>query len=307
MRYIFFPCLVVCWLCICGLAEAAQVEAVESSASPAVVVPNDEAAVKAAIQSYVDSYNARDVARLVALWSPDGVYMNRATGDATVGREAMALSFKEIFESNETAPTIAVETDSIDFVSPNVALERGSATVTHATGEVDRTEYSVVYVKRDGDWLIDRVNEEAVEPPTHYEQLRVLDGLIGDWVGEDEGYRIELSNQWTANQNFVASQYKIVEDEIEQSGLQVIGWDAKEKKIRSWLFDSDGGVVTGTWNKRDDGWSVSSVATLGGGESGSFTGILRLKDDGDFSWEKINQVVNDQLLPNTDEVVLKRQ
>ena len=180
------------------------------------------------------------------------------------------------------------------------------ATITRPAGEIDETEYSVVYVKRDGTWLIDRVTEEEVEP-THYQQLKVLEGLIGDWAAEDEGFRIEISNQWTAKQNFIASQYKITEDQVESSGLQVIGWDAKDKQIKSWLFDSDGGVVTGTWNKRDDGWSVSSVATLGGGESGSFTGVLRLKDDGSFSWEKINQVVEGQLLPNIEEVVLNRQ
>ncbi len=106
---------------------------------------------------------------------------------------------------------------------------------------------------------------------------------------KDSGSRFRINGP--SKQNFIASQYKITEDAVESSGLQVIGWDAKDKKIKSWLFDSDGGVVTGTWNKRDDGWSVSSVATLGGGESGSFTGILRLKDDGSFSWEKINQVV----------------
>ncbi len=307
MRNNFFRCLIAYSFCLSGLAAAAQQAVVESSDDTVAVESVDETeGVKAAIQAYVAAFNARDVAKLVSLWSPEGVYASRTTGDETVGREAMTASLNEMFEDNESAPNLAVATDSIDFVSPNVALERGTATVTQATGEIDVTDYSVVYVKRDGAWLIDRVTEEAVEP-THYDQLKVLEAFIGDWVGEDEGFRVEISNQWTAKQNFIASQYKIVEDEVESSGLQIIGWDAKEKKIRSWLFDSDGGVVTGTWSKRDDGWSVSSVATLGGGESGSFTGILRLKDDGSFSWEKINQVVEDQLLPNIDEVVLNRQ
>jgi uncharacterized protein (TIGR02246 family) len=321
MRYNLSKGLIVGWLCISGLTAAAQ-ETVSQSTDQSVTeepgndiatvetsndeTTNDEAAVRVAIQSYVDAFNARDVDQLVGLWSPNGVCTSRTAGDATVGREALASSFKEVFDNPETAPKIAVVTDSIDFVSPNVALERGMAIVTQPTGEIDETQYSVVYVRYDGQWLIDRVTEEAVEP-THYQQLQVLEGLIGDWVGEDEGFRIEVSNQWTAKQNFIASQYKIVEDQVESSGLQVIGWDAKENKIKSWLFDSDGGVVTGTWNKRDDGWAVLSVATLGGGESGSFTGVLRLKDDGNYSWEKINQVVDGQLLPNIDEVVLNRQ
>ena len=311
MRYRIFSCLFLCWLGIFGLAAAAQEPANETKDQPAAIESSDESAsdemaVRAAIQSYVDAFNSGDADRLASLWSPNGVYNSRTTGEATVGREAMTQSLKEMFANQETAPKIAVVTNSIDFVSPNVALERGMATITRPAGEIDETEYSVVYVKRDGAWLIDRVTEETPEP-THYQQLQVLETLIGDWVAEDEEFRIEISNQWTAKQNFIASQYKITEDGVESSGLQVIGWDAKDKKIKSWLFDSDGGVVTGTWNKRDDGWSVSSVATLGGGESGSFTGILRLKGDGSFSWEKINQVLDEQLLPNIEEVVLTRQ
>lgn len=297
MRYKFFQCLIVFLLCVSGLTAAAQEASVES---------DETEAVKSAIQAYVAAFNAGDVTKLVSLWSPEGVYASRTTGEETVGREAMTASLNELFENKETAPKLAVATNSIDLVSPNVALEKGTATVTRKTGEIEETDYNVVYVKRDGAWLIDRVTEEAVEP-THYEQLKVLDVLIGDWVAENEGFRIEISYQWTAKQNFIASQYKLVEGDVESSGLQVIGWDAKENKIRSWLFDSDGGVVTGTWNKRDIGWSVSSVATLGGGESGSYTGVLRMLDDGNFSWEKINQIVDDKLLPNIDEIVLTRQ
>jgi uncharacterized protein (TIGR02246 family) len=307
MRNQFYLCLIVGSFCISGLVATAQQAIVEPAADTAAVDSDDATSViKEAIQSYVAAFNARDVAKLVSLWSPEGVYASSTTGDETVGRDAMTASLNEMFKNAETAPTLSVDTLSIEFVSPNVAMERGTATVTRATGESSETDYSVVYVKRDGAWLIDRVTEEAVEP-THYDQLNVLEGFIGDWVGEGEGYRVEISNQWTAKQNFIASQFKLVEDEVESSGLQIIGWDEKEKMIRSWLFDSDGGVVTGTWTKRDDGWSISSVATLGGGESGSFTGILRLKDDGNLSWEKINQVVDGQLLPNIEEIVLNRQ
>ena len=36
-----------------------------------------------------DAFNSRDVDKLVSLWSPNGVYTSRTTGEATVGREAM--------------------------------------------------------------------------------------------------------------------------------------------------------------------------------------------------------------------------
>ncbi len=309
MRYIFFGLFVVGWLCVSGVAAAVQEAAVEIDGQSAAADVSDEAAIKAVIQSYVSAFNSQDVPRLVGLWSPEGIYTSRATGAETVGREEMAASLNELFQDKTTAPKLSVETDSIEFVSPNVAIERGTATVALATGEVDVTSYSVVYVRRDGDWLMDRVTEDTDDSaePNHYEQLKVLEGLIGEWVAEGEGFRMEISNQWTANLNFIASRYKVVENDVESSGLQIIGWDEKGQKIRSWLFDSAGTVVTGTWHKRDDGWSIPSLATLGGGESGSYTGVLRVQEDGNYSWEKINQVVDDQLLPNIDEIVMKRQ
>jgi len=295
-------------LLICANGITATGQAVDSSQKTATRA-DESAKIEAAIQSYVAAFNAKDVAKLTAHWSPEGVYTSRTTGEQAVGRAAMSESFKKIFE-NESVPKLAVATDSIELISPSVALERGTATVTHSEGNVVETDYSVVYVKRDGAWLIDRVTEaEMVIEESHYDELKVLEWLVGDWAQEGDGFRIEFSCQWTTKQNFISRKFKVYgePDEVESSGLQIIGWDAKSKTIRSWLFDSDGGVVTGTWNKRDDGWSVQSVGTLADGGSGSFTSIFRPLDDGSFSWEKINRVVDGELLPNIDEIVVQRK
>lgn len=271
--------------------------------------PDETAKIQAAIQSYVAAFNAKDAEKLAAHWSADGVYTSRTTGETSVGRDAMKTSFKKIFES-ESVPSLAVETDSIDFISPNVALEKGTATVVHSETEIVETSYSVVYVKHDGDWLIDRVTEsELFFEDTHYDELQELQWLIGEWMVEGEGFRVEFNCQWTANENFISRSFKVFGDgeTVESSGLQIIGWDAKAKKIRSWLFDSDGGFVNGDWYKRSDGWSVQSVATLGDGAQGSFTSVFRPKEDGTYSWEKINRVIDGKLLPNIDELQIQRK
>lgn len=270
---------------------------------------DESAKIQAAIQSYAAAFNAKDVAKLTAHWSPDGVYTSRTSGKRTVGREAIAANFSKIFE-NDSVPKLATVTESIDFISPNVALERGTATVTHSAEEVIETEYSVVYVKRDGSWLIDRVTEnDIVTEESHYDELKDLEWLVGDWSETGDGFRIEFSCQWTTKQNFLSRKFKVLgeQNEVESSGLQIIGWDAKEKTIRSWLFDSDGGVVNGTWNKTDDGWTVQSVASLADGGSGSFASIFRPQDDGSVRWKKINRVVDGKLLPNIDEIVIQRK
>ena len=297
IRRLLIPTIVLSTTHFCGVVVGQETES----------EPNNTTQIQAAIQSYVAAFNARDVEKLASHWSPDGVYVSRTTGEQSVGRDAIAESFKQTF-AGESVPKLAVATDSIEFISPNVALERGSATVVSNEDVVNESNYSVVYVKRDGVWLIDRVTEEElVFEENHFDELQELDWLTGTWQHVGEPFRIEMACQWTTKKNFLSQTFKIFDgEEVRSSGLQIIGWDAKEKVIKSWIFDSDGGVATGTWNKRDDGWAVQAMATLSEGDSGSFTSILRTIDDESFGWEKINQVLAGKLLPNTDEIVFNR-
>ncbi len=300
MKHQICRAFVIVWLAAASLVATGQ---------DAVTETDDASAeIKASIQSYISAFNARDVAKLVSHWSPEGVYVSRTSGEEVVGREAMTKEFAAIFAS-DSVPKLAGTTESIDFISPNVALERGTATVTHAEADVVETNYSVVYVKRDGTWLIDRVTEEEiVVQPSNYQQLKDLQWLVGEWIDESDGITIEVTCRWTRNQNFISRTYTVSnEDEIESSGLQVIGWDPKQKQIRSWLFDSNGGFITGTWTKRDDRWIVQSVATMADGGSGSFTSVFRPSEDGNYTWQKINRVLGGKLLPNIDESVVQRK
>ena len=66
-------------------------------------------------------------------------------------------------------------------------------------------------------------------------------------------------------------------------------------------------MINGTWTKRDDRWVVQSVATLADGSTGSFTSVFRPLDDGNFTWQKLNRVLDGKLLPNIDEIVVQRK
>ncbi len=293
------------YLLLVGLVASGQDAANEAQGDTV----DATAEIAAAVESYLAAYNSRDVDKLVSHWSPEGVYISRTSGDRVVGRDALTEEFNSIF-ANENSPTLAAVTESIEFISPNVALERGTATVTYAEDNVVETDYSVVYVKRDGAWLIDRVTEDEITAePSNYDHLKDLEWLVGQWVNSsDDGITIEINCQWTKKQNYLSRSYTVSnQDEVESSGLQIIGWDPKQKEIRSWLFDSEGGFVSGTWNKRDNHWVVQSVATLADGGSGSFTGVYRPTVDGNLRWQKINQVVDGTILPNTDEMVIERK
>ncbi|MEM8667322.1 MAG: nuclear transport factor 2 family protein [Planctomycetota bacterium] len=279
----------------------ADVQAAEETPDPILEVQN-------AVQDYAKAFNARDVDKLAAAWTVEGVYISPLTGERTDGREALRAQFKSLFAESDDVGTLTLVSETIDLVSPRVAVESGRALVVQGDDTIT-TSYKSVFVKEDGKWLLDRVSENEVPMATlRYEKLRGLEWMIGQWVDASEGYTFEVDCAWTSNQTYISRKFSVTDAEgVSSSGLQLIGWDPKEKQIRSWLFDSDGGFVSGVWTERDGVWKVRSTATLADGSSGSFVGVYRQTDDGNYTWQKVNQIIDGQLLPNLDEVTVLRK
>lgn len=292
---------------LCGLSStgAAQEENVSSVATQTI---ESETKVREAVQSYVKAYNARDAEAVANHWSPQAVYVSRSSGEQITGRDALKKEFTEVFKGDDV-PTLAVTTESVQFVSPNVAIEHGKAVVVRDASEDTATQYSAVYINHGGAWLLDRVTEEDIDMVrSNYERLQGLEFLIGDWVDAGPDMTIRTECQWTRNQNYISRKYSVdVQGEIESSGLQIIGWDAKQESIRSWLFDSSGTFVHGIWTEKDGDWMVQSVATLADGDTGSFTAVFRPVDEDTFGWRKVNRVLDGELMPNVAEVLVRRE
>jgi uncharacterized protein (TIGR02246 family) len=281
----------------------------QESAEPAAVeASSDGAAIRASAEKYVEAYNRRDSKTMASMWSPDAIYMDPATNERIVGRDAIAEHFDTMFAGAEDAK-LAVTIDSIDFVSPNVAIEKGEAVVTYANFDPEETTYSAVHVKRDGEWFLDRVSEEEVPapPPTHYEQLKELEWLVGSWIDSDDQATVQSEVEWTKNRNFLRRSFAVVTREnVDMSGVQIIGWDAAAKQIRSWVFDSDGGFADATWTRKEDQWFIQNNGTLPDGRKTTSLNILTYVDDNAFKWASVNREVDGELLPNVDEVTIVR-
>jgi uncharacterized protein (TIGR02246 family) len=267
----------------------------------------DEATIRAAIESYVKAYNAGDAKTLASLWSERAVYQNPLTGIEVTGREAIEEEFKAVLEEFKGSQ-LAVEVQSIDFVSPNVAVEHGVAKVVGTDGEPEISEYAAVHVRQGDQWFMDRVTEkEPVTVPSHYEQLKPLAWLVGTWVDEDDNARVESNCQWTKNQNYLSRTFTIeLPDEPNLSGVQIIGWDAARGKIRSWAFDSDGGFTEGLWKQKDGNWIVENAAVLPDGRTSSSINVLKVLDENTLSWQITGRDVDGEILPNLPEVRITR-
>lgn len=268
----------------------------------------DEAVIRKAVESYVAAFNQGDAKTLAAMWSTEAVYTNPLSGEQVVGREAIEKQFAAIFAEAKGAK-LEAKTDSIRFISPNVAVEHGTAKIITAEQTPEETEYTAIYVKRDAQWLLDRVTEEeVVNPSSHYEQLKDLQWMIGSWVDQDDEATVVTQCNWTRNNNFLVRSFTVqIRDRIDTAGLQIIGWDSATKQIRSWVFDSDGGFGQGTWKKKDHRWYIHQVGVLPDGQKASSVNIMTYVDDNTCTLQSVNRTVAGELLPNVEEVTITKQ
>jgi uncharacterized protein (TIGR02246 family) len=291
-----------------GAAKPAEAALADQTSRQTPESLEAEAAIRANAAKYVEAYNRRDTQTMALMWSPEAVYMDPRTGEGVMGREAIQAQFEHALAGQEDAK-LAITIDSVDFVSPNVAIEKARAVVSYSGHPAEESTYSAVHIKRDGQWLIDRLSESDVPAPlpSNYEHLKPLEWMIGTWIDEDEKAGVQTDCEWTKNRNFITRAFSVsIGEEIDLSGIQIIGWDGSLAKIRSWAFDSDGGFSEGTWTNRDNSWIVHSAAVLPDGRKGSSMNIMKVLDDQTVSWQITGRDVDGEILPNLPEVKITR-
>ncbi|WP_437223011.1 YybH family protein [Planctomicrobium sp. SH661] len=296
MRHLFIVITTIA--CICQSALGA--DPVDRGA--------DEAAIRQAVDAYVAAYNAGDGKALAALWLPSAVYVIPDSGVQVAGREAIEALFVKRF-AEVPGGKLEAQTESIEFISPNVAIEAGTAKVTGADQKSEESEYTAVFIKHDGQWLLDRVTEEEIlVEPSNYDHLKDLEWMIGSWIDQDDVSSIETTCQWTKNQNFIIRWFKVsVLGRTDMAGFQIVGWDPTTQKIRSWVFDSSGGFGEGTWTRKNDTWYIHATGTEADGRKSSAVNIMKQIDQNTMSWQSVNRVTGGELLPNVDETIVVRQ
>lgn len=113
----------------------------------------EEAAIRAAGNEYQAAFNAHDVDRLVALHTSDAVVMV-SNSPLSSGTGALRSSFAEFFKEK---PTLTFTPTKIEVVSPTVATDYGTYTLTADTPDgkiTDRGNYTTIWHKVDGKWRI---------------------------------------------------------------------------------------------------------------------------------------------------------
>ena len=143
---------------------------------------------------------------------------------------------------------------------------------------------------------------------SRYQHLKELEWMVGQWVDQGDEVTINTTCNWTKNRNFMTRTFEVAtSDGASLQGTQVIGWDPVAKRIRSWMFDSEGGFGEGRWKRDGNRWVVKSSQVLKGGRRASAINVLTYVDDNTFTWQSTGREVGGQMLPDVPEVTVVRK
>jgi hypothetical protein len=151
------------------------------------------------------------------------------------------------------------------------------------------------------------VSEAAVDP-AQASPLQVLDWMVGEWVDHGEESTIITQCSWTKNRKFLKRSFKVkIDEEVTLEGDQFVGWDPVAGQIRSWTFDSEGGIGEGLWIQDGNRWLVKASFVLADGARASALNVYTHVDDDTIRWQSSNREIAGELQPNIPEVTVVRQ
>ena len=77
--------------------------------------------------------------------------------------------------------------------------------------------------------------------------------------------------------------------------------------MQSWDFSPGGGHAVGVWTPTEDGWMSEIRGYSSDGTPTTSVNLLKRLDDNAYVWQSIQRTAGDVALPDTNEVILKRQ
>ena len=287
-----------------------SISAVVAAALSAEIAAQDspEKTAVIAIDRGFEAAYAKGDAKTVAGFFTEDAHYTSDDGRAFEGRSAIEGNVRAAFAKN-TGAKLAIVSDSVRLLAPDVLLERGSTTVTSKDGETNGALYTAVYVKKDGKWKISQLVETPQPVLTAHDQLSELGWLVGEWEDADKSDNLTVRSQysWARGGNFLSRNVTVKRGaETTLEGWQIIGWDPLEGCIRSWTFDDEGGFSEGRWTREGDRWLQRETGvTPDGNRTAADITFSKLSNDR-FTWESNNRTLDGLPQPGTGRIEINR-
>ncbi|MCE9525013.1 MAG: nuclear transport factor 2 family protein [Planctomycetales bacterium] len=288
------------------LAKEAQPK---RAATPATASSPDDAAiaqVRKSSEQVTTAFNAGKVDELASMFLAKGEIIDEEgtvyQGEKEI-KELLSAFFKKF-----PGTKLAMEIESVRIVGP-VAIEEGTRTMKAMDGTTQsKFRYISVRAKTDDGWKIASLRDFSDDPePTPNEYLQSVAWLIGDWINEGTDGVVKVSYKWSEDKNYVLGEFQLPGGTGPARKLsQRIGWDASARKIRSWMFESDGGFADGHWTVLEDGIVAKYSSVNADGTTATATITINQKDKDHFSMKGTDRIVGDDREPDFEINVVRR-
>jgi uncharacterized protein (TIGR02246 family) len=293
----------MCFLCLallmCGPAATREIDA-QGKGNPELD------AIQKLGEAFVEAFHKGDAKAVAAFWTLDGDYTDPA-GHLLKGRDAIEKSFADMF-AEQKGLKIRIESTSLRFVTPDVAVEDGTSAVFGPGTTPTRARFTNTLVKKDGKWLLSSVREAPLAASNNYEHLRGLEWTVGAWASEPQDGKVEhLVVAWSDNDNFLTAILATTVKNVSVSHATLrTGWDPIAKKMRSWMFDATGGFGEGSWFVQGKKWLAKTSSIVHDGKKMTATIVLTPIDNDTIALQATDRTEDGTKLPDTKEMRLKR-
>jgi uncharacterized protein (TIGR02246 family) len=259
----------------------------------------DRAEIQAQTERFLKAFRSGDAERVASFWTADG----ELSGDDGVyrGRAALAKAYRDLFGAKEERQA-EIQRESLRFPSHDTAIDEGHFKVRTGKGEPTASRYSILHVREGGKWLMAVVREW----PAEHASLVDLEWLIGTWVARGEDAEVRTTYQWMWDQSFIEVQFTIRQKDRTVSGFQMIGVDPGSRELRTWTFESEGGVGEAAWSRDGKNWVLESEGRLADGSTLRATNILTPLDPDSFTWQSVERSVDGEAVDDLPLVKVTR-
>jgi uncharacterized protein (TIGR02246 family) len=262
-----------------------------------------DAEIRKVNADYAAAMTAGEIDAIMAFWAADADYIDEA-GKQTSGNDKIAALFKKAAPESKGSK-VNMRIHSLRFLRPEICLEDGTVERTMPTGTKETNRFAIVWTKTGGKWQISSVRDLPTDvtdlPSVAAAHLSDLGWLVGEWVDDSPKADVNVKVAWGTNKAFLLMEYVIKRDGADPLEVNVrVGWDARAGRVRSWVFDSEGGFAEAYWRKDGKKWIVGTSGVLPDGGTGGATNIYEFVDDNTFVWRSTDRDVDGQPLEDAE-------
>ncbi len=266
----------------------------------------DQSLVTKTLKEYFEVFNKHDVAQVMKFWVSEGEY-TAPGGEKIKGIDNIRKRLDSFFRQDSGISVSLLDDPRVMIISSNRAVARGAARINVNDKKFNDVEYTAVFSKDKDGWKILHMQDSPLASFESYQKLSELAWLIGDWIDQEGPDVVETRFQWAPNKSFITGHFRMnLDGKAFFEGNQVIGWDPISRQLKSWVFDSEGGMGQGLWNKDGSGWAVNLTTVLADGRKASAINIYRPQGPDRLVWKSIGREIAGTPLPNIQDTVVVR-